>query len=138
MGRAELEFRVYVDVNGRGVDFTLDTGSDVTIITETTSRDLRLELTKPSRYLVGADSTPLNVVGESVVELNNKGLIVSSLTSIIKNATRNLLGIVEIRSLNLLAIVNSIRPSREAFDPIKYSKYYLKVSVPCLMCIKSY
>ena len=122
MGRAELEFRVYVDVNGRGVDFTLDTGSDVTIITETTSRDLRLELTKPSRYLVGADSTPLNVVGESVVELNNKGLIVSSLASIIKNATRNLLGIVEIRSLNLLAIVNSIRPSREAFDPYKVFK----------------
>ena len=54
--------------------------------------------------------------------MNNKGLIVSSLASIIKNATRNLLGIVEIRSLNLLAIVNSIRPSREAFDPYKVFK----------------
>ena len=119
MGRAELEFRVCIDVNGRGVDFTLDTGSDVTIITDQTSRDLELELENPSRFLVGADSTPLSVAGESLVELNNKGLVLTALASIVKNATRNLLGIAEIRGLNLLAIVNSIQPSREAFDPYK-------------------
>ena len=125
MGKAELEFRVYIDVNGRGVDFTLDTGSDVTIITDQTSRDLKLELKEPTRFLVGADSTPLNVAGESVVELMNKGLYVTALASIMRNATRNLLGIVEIRGLNLLAIVNSIQPNPEAFDPFKvFSKLF--------------
>ena len=44
VGRPELEFRVYVDTNGCGVDFTLDTGCDVTIITETISRDLSLRI----------------------------------------------------------------------------------------------
>ena len=42
-----------------------------------------------------------------------------TLASIIKNATRNLLGIVEIRGLNLLAVVNSIQPNKKAFDPYK-------------------
>ena len=74
VGRPELEFKVYVDINGCGVDFTLDTGSDVTIITVTISRDLSLRITKTQLhvYLVGTDIIPLNVVGESVVELNNK------------------------------------------------------------------
>ena len=44
VGRPELEFKVYVDINGCGVDFTLDTGCDVTIITETISRDLSLRI----------------------------------------------------------------------------------------------
>lgn len=68
---------------------------------------------------MGADSTPLNVIAESLVELCNKGLVMPTLASIIKNATRNLLGIVEIRGLNLLAVVNSIQPNKKAFDPYK-------------------
>ena len=108
---------MHVDVNGRNVNFVLDTGSDVTIITEQTSRDLNLELTDPRRLLIGADSSPLKVVGESVVELNNKGLITTAVASILENATRNLLGIAEIRKLNLLAIVSSIQPNCKAFDP---------------------
>ena len=47
---------------------------------------------------MGADSTPLNVIAESLVELCNKGLVMPTLASIIKNATRNLLGIGSRRS----------------------------------------
>ena len=44
-------------------------GSQVTIIT---SRDLKLDTLKPSKYMVDADGTQLNVIGESEVELSNK------------------------------------------------------------------
>ena len=42
-----------------------------------------------------------------------------TLASIIKRATRNFLGIVEIRGPNLLAVVNYIQPNKKAFDPYK-------------------
>ena len=61
-----------MSVNGVEVDFTLDTGSDVTIITEETSKSLNLKLEKPERVLVGADQGQLEVVGESEIDMVNK------------------------------------------------------------------
>ena len=46
------EFRAHLGVNGKELDFTLDTGSQVTIITEQSSRDHKLDLIKPSKLLV--------------------------------------------------------------------------------------
>ena len=66
------EFRAHVGVNGKELDFTLDMGSQVTIITKESSRDLKLDTVKPSKYMVDADGTQLNVIGESEVELSNK------------------------------------------------------------------
>ena len=62
-----MEFRNYLDVKS-GV-FTSDTGSEVTIITEPASRDLKLKLSPPSVHLVAAGSTRLNVLGECEIEL---------------------------------------------------------------------
>ena len=47
-------------------------GSQITIITKESSRDLKLDTVKPSKYMVDADGTHLNVIGESEVELSNK------------------------------------------------------------------
>ena len=60
---------MYVDVNQQNIDFTLDTGSEVTILTEQSARDLKLNLVKPSRLLVGADASPLDVTGECLLDL---------------------------------------------------------------------
>ena len=51
--------------------------------TDQTSRDLKLSWYDPNRTLVGADSTPLNAIGESLVELCNKGLVIPALASIL-------------------------------------------------------
>ena len=122
--KSDLEFRIYihVDVNGKGGDFTLDTGSEVTIITEPTSRDLKLELSSPSVDLVGADVNSLNVLGECEIELMNKGLSIDALSFILKGANRNLLGIVEIRKLHLLAVVNSLVKCEFKFNPFELFK----------------
>ena len=106
-------------VNGKELDFTLDTGSQVTIITEQSSRDLRLAFKDPSKCLVGADGSALNVIGESDVTLSNKHRSVDCLASIIRGARRNLLGIIEIHGLNLLHVVNSMSCNRKVFDPLK-------------------
>ena len=111
------EFRAHLGVNGKELDFTLDTGSQVTIITEQSSRDLKLDLIKPSKLLVSADGNPLNVIGESNVELSNKDRYVDCLASIMKGARRNLLGIIEIHCLNLLHVVNSMSCNPFVFDP---------------------
>ena len=111
------EFRAHLGVNGKELDFTLDTGSQVTIITEQSSRDLKLDLVKPSKYLVGADGTQLNVIGESEVELSNKNKSVDCLASIMRGSRRNLLGIVEIHGLHLLHVVNSLACCFFVFDP---------------------
>ena len=65
--KSDLEFRNYLDV--KGGEFTSDTGSEVTIITEPASRDLKSKLSPPSEHLVGAGSTRLNVLGECEIEL---------------------------------------------------------------------
>lgn len=50
------------------------------------------------------------------VDLCNKGIKTQCIASIIRGARRNLLGIAEIRGLNLLAIVNSVRRAHSEFD----------------------
>ena len=82
-------------------------------------RDLRLEFRKPSKCLVRADGSPLNVVGESDVTLTNKGYSVDCTSSIIRGARRNLLGIVEIHGLHLLHVVNSMSCNLSVFDSFK-------------------
>ena len=103
-------------VNGEPVSFTLDTGSEVTILTEKVSKSLHLQLNKPTMLLVGANNKKLEVLGESTVDLTNKGKTVPTLVSVLKGAKRNLLGVAEIRKLNLLAVVNSLSTSTKKFD----------------------
>lgn len=122
---SDYEFNTYVDVNSREVEFTLDTGSQVTIITEQSSRDLKLELVPSERHIVGANSRPLEIVGDCEVELSNKCISVNALASIIVGSRRNLLGIIEIRKLNLLAIVRSLINVPSRFDPfVEFPKLF--------------
>lgn len=72
--RIKILYVFYVD--DRGIDFTVDTGSEVTILNHQSSRDLILPLVEPTKMLVGADMSTLGVVGKSSATLANKGLSV--------------------------------------------------------------
>ena len=69
--------------------------------------------------LVGANHERLEIVGESDIDLNSKGRQIARTVSVIKGAKRNLLGIAEIRRLNLLAVVNSLAMVGNSFDPMR-------------------
>ena len=89
-------------VNNRPVEFTFDTGAEVSVITEKTSKMLGLELTEPEKALTAADGSKLNVAGMSKVCIKSTFRSVNALVYVLRGSGRNLLGLPEIRSLNLL------------------------------------
>ena len=58
-------------VNDQDVEFTFDTGADVSTVTETTSKILNLQLKKVDRQLSSADGSQLNVIGACDVRLGS-------------------------------------------------------------------
>ena len=110
-------------VNRQEVKFALDTGADVTVLTPRTSRSLELVLQKPDKELVGANGSSLYSLGEAEVKIKSKSSAITTKVSVVEGASRNLLGINEIRELNLLAVVNSV--SEAVFNPIReYPKVF--------------
>ena len=57
------------------IEFKVDTGAEVTVISEAMWKTLNLSepLQKPSLSLCGPDHTPLEVLGEVLVSLTYKG-----------------------------------------------------------------
>ena len=91
------------------------------MLTEDTGNKLNTKIHEPTRILLGPNHSELEVIGESEVLLSNKGLEIEALVSVVRGTKRNLLGILEIRKLNLLAVVNSISNESNVFDP--YSEF---------------
>ena len=89
-------------VNGKEVEFTFDTGAEVSVVTEKTSKILGLELTEPEKGLTGADGSKLNVTGMSKVCIKSTFRSVNAPVYVLRGSGRNLLGLPEIRNLNLL------------------------------------
>ena len=59
-----------IQVNGQNVNFKVDTGAEVTVISEDVSKALGLEaLQPPTKKLYGPDQSPLEVLGETTVRL---------------------------------------------------------------------
>lgn len=95
--------------------FTVDTGADVSTLTEHTSNELGLKLEQPEHLLMGADGTNLNVLGVCEVSVNSTYCSVDTLVYVLKDSNRNLLGVPALKELNLLAVVNAICISE--FEP---------------------
>jgi predicted aspartyl protease len=102
-------------VNNVAVEFTIDTGAEVTVLTESTGRKLNLDYSKPSRVLYAANGSDLNVLGESKVNISNNGISTRARVYISDSASSNLLGRPQIEELELLAFVNGV--SKFKFDP---------------------
>jgi len=107
-------------VNDINVDFVLDTGAEVSTLTESTSDKLSMPLENPSKCLIGADGKSLQVKGTAMVNIKSKARSIESRIYVLKDSKRNLLGLPDLNKLNLLAVVNSLVAN--AFDPVTVFK----------------
>ena len=109
MGNQPSPFNVNLRVNGQTTAFILDTGADVTVITENTSKRLKANVVHTDKILTGAGGKPLTVIGEVRVRIVSKHNISIKTTGfIIKGAMNNLLGKEQIQQLGLPQVVNSV------------------------------
>lgn len=100
-------FNVKLKVNEKSVKFALDTGSEKTVLTEETFKELNVKLEPQSTLLVGADGADLNALGEAQVCIQDKQRSTETTVSVVGGANKNILGAEEICALDLLAVVNS-------------------------------
>ena len=95
-------------MNGKNIDFTFDTGADVSTLTEKDCEKLGLQLKVPERCLAGADGSRLKVLGIADVSIKSKDKAINAPVYVLKRSKRNLLGISELKQLNLLSFVNTV------------------------------
>lgn len=85
-------------------------------MTEKAYNKLGLTLTQPERILNGADGKKLSVLGVADVSIESNFRAVDTSIYVLKGSKRNLLGMPEIKKLNLLAVVNAM--CKCEFDPL--------------------
>ena len=105
-----------VGVGKKSVSFKLDTGAEVTAISETTYQDLgyRLEnLEKPSKVLYGPARQTLEVTGQFSTILTHNNKQSQETVFVIRGLKNDLLGLPAITSLQLLYRANSIQTGGE-------------------------
>ena len=94
-------------VNDRKVEFILDTGSDVTTITESTVRKLNLKLREPDHCIGSADGSRLKIAGVAKVSIESTDRFIDTPVYVVIGSRKNLLGRPQMRLLNLLFDINA-------------------------------
>jgi len=96
-------------MNDMTVTFKIDTGAEVSAISETTLRQLQtVQLKKPTRNLYGPAMSPLKVIGQFTANLGCKHTSCKQIVFVVKDLKQNLLGLPAITSLNLISRLNSL------------------------------
>ena len=94
---------VQIKLNGQNIVFKLDTGAEVSAVTQETYRNLGIQLTKPQKRLYRPSQTPLQVTGQFQGRLEYKGKETLQCIYVVNHLKRNLLGLTvmasKIRSL---------------------------------------
>ena len=118
--------RLELDVNGKPVEFVLDTGSQASLIKSSTWKLLKSPLYKTDQVLLSAGGHALDVKGKTVVNITGKRSATTALVYVVGDAQDNLLGHDEIEEMGLLVLVNEVKcvPS----SPITPTR----VSKPCV------
>ena len=107
--KSSTTWNVTVAVNGRQLPIKLDTGAEVTVISEEASRLLsRRELQSSLKGLRGPDNRSLEVVGELTASLAYKDCASEETVYVVRNIHQNLLGLPAIQSLCILPRVKSL------------------------------
>ena len=99
----------HINVNNIPTAFKIDTGAEVTAISEETFCLLNSELNKPSKALQGPDRKPLSALGSVTVSLKHEDRHTTQEVFIIKGLNHNLLGLPAIEALQLGAMVHSVQ-----------------------------
>jgi transposase InsO family protein len=97
-----------IQVNGHNVNFKVDTGAEVTVISEDISKTLGLELSQTAKSLHGPDRSPLKVSGQATVRLAYKEKQCTQPIYVLHNVKHNLLGLPAIRELQVLSQIHTV------------------------------
>jgi predicted aspartyl protease len=89
-------------VNNVGVEFVIDTGADVTVVTEETGSRLGLRWEQPKRAVVGASGITMDIAGQTYVCIESDNAVSDARIVVARDAEVNLLGRPQIRDLRLL------------------------------------
>ena len=92
--REETSWLSTVAVNSEPMKFKVDTGAEVTALTEEALSQLgTIQLKLPSKVLCGPDRTPLNVLGQTRVTLTSKEKSCPQDVYVVQQLKHNLLGL---------------------------------------------
>ena len=92
--------------------FKMDTGAEVTAISEREFQSLQLKkLEKPNKLLLGPNCQPLNVIGQFRGTLSHKEKATQETIFVIRGLKTNLLGLPAIKSLQLVQRIDVMEES---------------------------
>ena len=95
--------------NGQKTDYKLDSGLDVTVITEDAFKGLDIKFRTLSKILKRANGKVMKVLGEVDVHLSSRrGVSIETKTFVLCRTSSNLLSKRKIESLELISISNAV------------------------------
>ena len=101
-----------VVINGQKLPFKLDTGAEVTVVSESVVKSVDADkLKQPSKRLCVPDRKPLSVLGELSLSLSYKGKSCTHPVYVLKGVHENLLGLSAIQALEILTPVDTVKQS---------------------------
>ena len=108
-GNQNLSWKEEIYPNKHPIQFKLDTGVEVTAISETAFANIKnTQLQKASRVLLGPARQKLEVLGQFDGHFLCKGETCQQVVFVVKGLKTNLLGLLTIVALKLVARVNEI------------------------------
>ena len=101
---------ITLSVNGKPVEFKIDTGADVTVIPKSVFKKIPdVSLKSPTKTLSGASCRTLQVKGQFTANLNYQDKEATEEVYVVKSLNRSLLGRPAIEALGLVQRVNAVQ-----------------------------
>ena len=108
-----------ISVSEQDIPFKVNTGAEVTVVSEKYTKILSKNLKPPSKQLHGPDSQPLSALGEIQATLTYKEKQATQTIFVVHNLQHNLVGLPAIRALDILTRINAIsKPVKEQFPSL--------------------
>ena len=117
-GKQETIWLVTIQLNGKQIPFKLDTGAEVTAISDATHQRLGKPTLHPTdKLLYGPSRQPLQVLGKFNGILIHKGIQAQQPVYVVKKLRRNLLGLPAITTLTLVARMDATEHNLQSEFP---------------------
>ena len=122
MGKCPLSMQdnpwiVTISINGSPVEFKIDTGADVSVISDSTYKTLakKTSLRPAKKSLTGPSRQPLDVCGQFTGTLQHGSCTSNEDIFVVNNLQMSLLGCPAIESLRLVSRVHTVADQRQAY-----------------------